>query len=39
MRDYQIDKDQLVWGAMFAGWLLGIFTMLLLGYSPENCHT
>ena len=37
MRNDTTDTDQLVWGAMFVGWLLGVMTMLLLGYSPDNC--
>ena len=32
-----LNTDQLVWGAIFIGWLLGISTMLFLGYAPDNC--
>ena len=37
MRNETGGTDQLVWGAIVIGWLFGIITMLLLGYSPDNC--
>ncbi len=37
MRNETGGTDQLVWGAIVIGWLFGITTMLLLGYSPDNC--
>ena len=37
MRNVNLSTDQLIWGAVFVGWLLGISTMLLLGYTPDNC--
>ena len=29
--------DQLIWGSLVVGWLIGIITMMLLGYTPDNC--
>ena len=37
MKKEAVNTDQLVWGAMFVGWLLGVSTMLFLGYTPDNC--
>jgi hypothetical protein len=37
MKNDAVSKDQLIWGAMFMGWLFGVLTMLLLGYTPDNC--
>ena len=38
MKKETISTDHLVWGALFFGWLLGITTMLFLGYTPDNCY-
>ena len=37
MKKEVLSTDQLVWGAVFIGWLLGVTTMLFLGYTPDNC--
>ena len=37
MKNETVNTDQLVWGALFVGWLLGVSTMLFLGYTPDNC--
>jgi|TARA_E500000178_G_C16657661_1_gene589210 hypothetical protein len=37
MKNDTITTDQLIWGALFMGWIFGVATMLLLGYNPDNC--
>ena len=35
--EHPTSTERLVYGGVMIGWLLGISTMLLLGYNPDNC--
>ena len=37
MKREAINTNQLVWGAVFVGWLLDVSAMLFTFYTPYNC--